>query len=237
MSWNSSWPTILKSLGKLSLLGLYLTEWGLLAFHDLRTFVIIRRIFLLNYLRVRQFELYGEFYMFSWWKDLRQMPRRNPRLGTAKELSQNLAETWCGRWLVWIPNVEVSQPIIKFSVQRSKFYSVPFTVKFSGTNGNSEKVVPFSRLGRSEWKFVYHLQVSWVSYWFHVVTRIQSSAVRQSGNFRQMVNNTYRSYGPKIPDQYFRNFFINGKQPCFRFSGWNLSVAESHYFRRHPTRI
>ena len=32
--------------------------------------------------------------------------------------------------------------------------------KIPGTNGNSEKVVPFSRLGRSEWKFVYHLQVS-----------------------------------------------------------------------------
>ena len=30
--------------------------------------------------------------------------------------------------------------------------------------GNSEKVVPFSRLGRSEWKFVFHLQVSLVSY-------------------------------------------------------------------------
>ena len=130
MSWNSSWPTILKSLGKLSLLGLYLTEWGLLAFHDLRTFVIIRRIFLLNYLRTRQFELYGEFYMFSWWKDLRQMLRRKPRL--AKELSQNLAETWCGRWLVWVPNVEVSQPIIKYSVQRWKFYSVPSTGKFPG---------------------------------------------------------------------------------------------------------
>ena len=28
--------------------------------------------------------------------------------------------------------------------------------KIPGTNGNSEKVVPFSRLGRSEWKFVYH---------------------------------------------------------------------------------
>ena len=130
MSWNSSWPTIPRSLGKLSLLGLYLTEWGLLAFHDLRTFVIIRRIFLLNYLRARQFELYGEFYMFSWWKDLRQMPRRNSRL--AEELSQNLAETWCGRWLVWAPNVEVSQPIIKFSVQRSKFYSLPFNAKFPG---------------------------------------------------------------------------------------------------------
>ena len=37
-------------------------------------------------------------------------------------------------------------------------------------------VVPFSRLGRSEWK-----QVSWVSYQFHAVTRIQSSAARQSG--------------------------------------------------------
>ena len=32
--------------------------------------------------------------------------------------------------------------------------------KISGTNENSEMVVPFSRLGRSEWKFVYHLQVS-----------------------------------------------------------------------------
>ena len=90
MSWKSSWPTISKSLRKLyyNLLGLYLTEWGLLAFHDLRTCVIIRRIFLLNYLRARQFELYGEFYMFPWWKDLRQMLRRNPRL--AKELSQTV---------------------------------------------------------------------------------------------------------------------------------------------------
>ena len=32
--------------------------------------------------------------------------------------------------------------------------------KIPGTNGTSEKVVPFSPLGRSEWKFVYHLQVS-----------------------------------------------------------------------------
>ena len=32
--------------------------------------------------------------------------------------------------------------------------------KIPWTNRNSEKVVPFSRLGRSEWKFVYHLQVS-----------------------------------------------------------------------------
>ena len=32
--------------------------------------------------------------------------------------------------------------------------------KIPGTNGNSERVVPFSRLGLSEWKFVYHLQVS-----------------------------------------------------------------------------
>ena len=28
--------------------------------------------------------------------------------------------------------------------------------KISGTNGTSEKVVPFSRLGRSRRKFVYH---------------------------------------------------------------------------------
>ena len=32
--------------------------------------------------------------------------------------------------------------------------------KIPGTNGKTEKVVPFSRLGRSEWKFVHHLQVS-----------------------------------------------------------------------------
>ena len=32
--------------------------------------------------------------------------------------------------------------------------------KIPGTNGNSEKVVPFPRLGRSAWEFVYHLQVS-----------------------------------------------------------------------------
>ena len=85
--------------------------------------------------------------------------------------------------------------------------------KIPGTNGNSEKVVPFSRLGRSEWKFVYYLQVSCVSYQFHAVTRIQSSAARLSGNFRQMVNDKYRSYRPKIPNQNFRNFFRNGKQP------------------------
>ena len=76
--------------------------------------------------------------------------------------------------------------------------------KIPGTNGNSEKVVPFSRLGRSKWKFL-----------SHVVTRIQSSAARQSGNFRQMVNDTYRSCRPKIPNQNFRSFFINGKKTNF----------------------
>ena len=137
MSWNSSWPTILKSLGKLSLLGLYLTEWGLLAFHDLRTFVIIRRIFLLNYLRARQFELYGEFYMFPRWKDLRQMLRRNPRL--AKELSQNLTGTWCGRWL-------------QFGYQTLKFHSRSSNFRCKGRN-----FIPFlslenSRDKRKFWK-------------------------------------------------------------------------------------
>ena len=85
--------------------------------------------------------------------------------------------------------------------------------KIPGTNGNSEKVVPSFRLGCSEWKFVDHLQVSLVAYQFHVVTRIQSSAARQSRNFRQMVNDTCRSNRPKIPNQNFRNFFMHGKQP------------------------
>ena len=138
MSWNSSWPTILKSLGKLSLLGLYLTEWGLLAFHDLRTFVIIRRIFLLNYLRARQFELYGEFYMFSWWKDLRQMPRRNPRLGMAKELSQNL------------PKRDAEDDL--FGYQTLKFHSRSSNFRCKGRN-----FIPFlslenSRDKRKFWK-------------------------------------------------------------------------------------
>ena len=80
--------------------------------------------------------------------------------------------------------------------------------KIPRTNRNSEKVVPFSWLGRSEWKLVYHLQVSWVLYQFHVVTRIQYSAARQSENFRQMVNDCmYHSYRPKIFNQNFRNFF------------------------------
>ena len=171
MSWKSSWPTISKSLRKLyyNLLGLYLTEWGLLAFHDLRTCVIIRRIFLLNYLRARQFELYGEFYMFPWWKDLRQMLRRNPRL--AKELSQTvnrnvMRKMTCLGTKRW--SFTADHQIFGAKVEillRSFHWKIP------GTNGNSENVVPFSRLGRSEWKFLYHLQVSWVSYWFHVVTQ------------------------------------------------------------------
>ena len=59
---------------------------------------------------------------------------------------------------------------------------------------------------------------------FHVVTRIQSSAARQSGNFRQMVNDTYRSYRPKIPNQNFRNIFINGKQPL-QLRLWNFNIC------------
>ena len=35
--------------------------------------------------------------------------------------------------------------------------------KIPGTNGNSEKIVPFSRLEHSEWKFVFHLLVLLVS--------------------------------------------------------------------------
>lgn len=36
--------------------------------------------------------------------------------------------------------------------------------KIPGTNGSSETVALFSRLGRSQWKFIYQLQVSHVSY-------------------------------------------------------------------------
>ena len=39
------------------------------------------------------------------------------------------------------------------------------------------------------------------SYYFRVVTRIQSSAARQSGNFRQMTNGTHRNliYHLRLP--------------------------------------
>ena len=50
------------------------------------------------------------------------------------------------------------------------------------------------------------------SEWIHVVTRIQSSAARQYGNFRQMVNTTYRPYRTKIPNRNFQNFVINDSQ-------------------------
>ena len=50
------------------------------------------------------------------------------------------------------------------------------------------------------------------SEWIHVVTRIQSSAARKYGNFRQMVNITYRPYRTKIPNRNFQNFVINDSQ-------------------------
>ena len=42
--------------------------------------------------------------------------------------------------------------------------------KIPGTNGNSEKEVPFSRLGRSEWKFVYYLQIGTIARCRHFTT-------------------------------------------------------------------
>ena len=63
--------------------------------------------------------------------------------------------------------------------------------------------------------------------------RVQSSAVRQSGNFRQMVNDTYRSYRPKIPNQNFRNFFINGKQPVCQAQPVNSGETRKVQQRRH----
>ena len=141
-----------------------------------------------------------------------------------------------------------------------------FHWKIPGTNGNSEKVVPFLRLefpngmscsiyvSRSLYQFQVHRRAprrtgvydqmeqlftnrkfhfcshrnlrvffpKWKapqfsrylerSEWIHVVTRIQSSAARQYGNFRQMVNTTYRPYRTKIPNRNFQNFVINDSQ-------------------------
>ena len=54
-----------------------------------------------------------------------------------------------------------AEPEIPEILTKWKAPFIPFlSLENSRTNGNSEKVVPFSRLGRSEWKFVYHLQVS-----------------------------------------------------------------------------
>ena len=46
-----------------------------------------------------------------------------------------------------------------WDVNGKRFYGSSHWI-IPGTNGNSEKVVQFSGLGRSEWKFVCHLQVS-----------------------------------------------------------------------------
>ena len=67
---------------------------------------------------------------------------------------------------------------------------------------------------------------SFLRFVLHVVTIIQSCAVRQSGNFRQMVNDTYRSYRTKIPNQNFRNFFINGKQPETLVGGASQAMTD-----------
>ena len=76
--------------------------------------------------------------------------------------------------------------------------------KIPGTNRNSEKVVPFSDSdvpnGNS---FAIYKFLEFRTSFTDVVTRIQSSASRKPGNFRQMVNDAYRSYRPKIPNQNF----------------------------------
>ena len=46
-----------------------------------------------------------------------------------------------------------------WDVNGKRFFG-SFCGKIPGTNGNSEKVVPFSRFGRPKRKLVYHLQVS-----------------------------------------------------------------------------
>ena len=73
-------------------------------------------------------------------------------------------------------------------------------------------------IGQMEDSYLRLLITTWSD---HVETRIQSGTPRQSGNFRQMVNHTYRSYRTKIPNGIFRNFFINGKQPICLLS-WRL---------------
>ena len=50
-------------------------------------------------------------------------------------------------------------PQIPVNILVNDFFVRP-DLKIPGTNGNSEKVVPFSRLGRDQMEIVYHLQVS-----------------------------------------------------------------------------
>ena len=58
---------------------------------------------------------------------------------------------------------------------------------------------------------------------------IQCSAARQSGNFRQMVKETYRSYRRKISNQNFRKFFINVQQPQFFLSLKSLKLGSVRF--------
>ena len=68
--------------------------------------------------------------MFSWRKDLRQMPRRNPRLGMAKELSQNL------------PKRDAEDDL--FGYQTLKFHSRSSNFRCKGRN-----FIPFLSLQNS----------------------------------------------------------------------------------------
>ena len=82
--------------------------------------------------------------------------------------------------------------------------------KIPGANSNYEKVVPFSRLGHTEWKFVYHYKFLEFRTIFMLKLKSILGGARQSGNFMQMINDTYRSFlptensQPKFPDFFYK---------------------------------
>ena len=69
----------------------------------------------------------------------------------------SIKERGCLPWVVYhLPQIPGNSG---WDVNGKQFFGSSHW-KIPGTNGNSEKVVPFPRLGRSAWEFVYHLQVS-----------------------------------------------------------------------------
>ena len=85
-----------------------------------------------------------------------------------------------------------------------------FHWKFSGINGIPEKVAT------SQWKFVFHLQISRL-YCFLSRVRYFSRSIKRPGIPRpprmELVANGTRSSQTEIPNINFSNVFINGQRP------------------------
>lgn len=102
-----------------------------------------------------------------------------------------------------------------------------FQWKIPGTNGNSEKVVLFFRLGRSGWKFVFHLHVNSTYFVLGLGSTAMPTLISSQGP---------RAYLEIFPNRSFRKFRVNGKCLKTRVNQWqNVKWRTGNYvqvFRR-----